>query len=301
MGWRKLGIIYAPDGSKHWSRSHASQPSAIALSDEIVRVFFSTRDAKSRSFISYADFVLEPQPRLIAQAQRPVLAPPAPGHFDSDGIGMGSIVRWGNEARLYYMGWSLCTTCPWRNSIGVAAGNVEEPSFERVFNGPVVPLSAEDPFTLSYPTVLRFGPADWRMWYGSNVFWGAHQEELEHHLKIKTSHDGLDWHRKGKVVLPVSQKDEYIVIRPSILVEDGQYKMWFATRGSHYRIGSAVSPDGENWVRCDEEAGLDISESGWDSEMVCYPSMLNHNGRRYLFYNGNQYGKDGIGLALWDE
>jgi hypothetical protein len=32
--------------------------------------------------------------------------------------------------------------------------------------------------------------------------------------------------------------------------------------------------------------------------MIEYPFVFDHQGRRYLLYNGNDYGKTGVGLAV---
>jgi hypothetical protein len=81
----------------------------------------------------------------------------------------------------------------------------------------------------------------------------------------------------------------------SDLKEDGRYKMYFAARQSgkqHYRIGYAESPDGIQWTRGADP--ITVSETGWDSEMVCLASVVGN----YLLYNGNGYGRDGFGYAL---
>ena len=51
-------------------------------------------------------------------------------------------------------------------------------------------------------------------------------------------------------------------------------------------------------TRKDEEIGIDVSESGWDSQMQAYPAVLRCRDRVYLFYNGNDYGRDGFGYAI---
>ena len=43
---------------------------------------------------------------------------------------------------------------------------------------------------------------------------------------------------------------------------------------------------------------IDVSDDGWDSEMICYPFVFDHKGKRYMLYNGNDYGKKGFGLAI---
>ena len=80
--------------------------------------------------------------------------------------------------------------------------------------------------------------------------------------------------------------------------ENEIYKMWYAFRGDAYQMGYAESEDGTNWKRKDEIVGISISSSGWDSEMIEYPYILNHENNLYMFYNGNGYGESGIGLAV---
>jgi hypothetical protein len=80
---------------------------------------------------------------------------------------------------------------------------------------------------------------------------------------------------------------------------DEGYEGWYsfvADRG--YQIGYATSVDGYSWTRKDSEAGIHLSEDGWDSEAIAYPYVFFHKGRRYMLYNGNRFGKDGFGLAV---
>ena len=52
------------------------------------------------------------------------------------------------------------------------------------------------------------------------------------------------------------------------------------------------------WQRMDHLAGIDVSDSGWDAEMIEYPHVFDHKGRRYMLYNGNHFGESGMGLAV---
>jgi hypothetical protein len=83
-----------------------------------------------------------------------------------------------------------------------------------------------------------------------------------------------------------------------VVRDPDMYRMWYCYRGDRYRIGYAESPDGLVWQRKDEQAGIDVSSEGWDSEMLAYPHVFDHEGQRYMLYNGNDYGKTGIGLAV---
>jgi hypothetical protein len=68
-----------------------------------------------------------------------------------------------------------------------------------------------------------------------------------------------------------------------------------------YAAGFAISDDGINWTRQDEKIGLTTSETGWDSEMVCYPVEITHKDKKYLFYSGNSMGLTGVGYAEWKD
>jgi sucrose-6-phosphate hydrolase SacC (GH32 family) len=98
------------------------------------------------------------------------------------------------------------------------------------------------------------------------------------------------------------------ISRPSVLIEDGIYKMWFSARAitdyrenreRSYRIYYAESTDGIHWTRKDDEVGIDVSEDpkAWDYSMIEYPLVVQHRGRKIMFYNGNHFGQTGVGYA----
>lgn len=302
MAWKRLGHLYGPDGSKPWARSHAALPFPVKLETDIYRVFFSTRDLDNRSSVGWVDVNLRERAEVIAEGENSALSFGSPGYFDDSGIGVGSIVRDDAAQRdlMYYMGWNLGVHAPWRNSIGLASGDIASAKFERLLAGPIMDRSPEDPFTLSYPWVMRLAADDWRMWYGSNLSWGASSADMQHVIKSARSSNGVNWIRDSQPALGFSFPGEYALARPTVLIRDGKYYMWFATRGERYRIGAAYSQDGLCWTRCDDDAGLQPEENGWDAEMVCYPCVFMHQGVIYMLYNGNSYGRDGFGLAAWD-
>jgi len=62
--------------------------------------------------------------------------------------------------------------------------------------------------------------------------------------------------------------------------------MWYSYRGRNniktYRIGYAESFDGLQWIRKDDDVGIDVSKTGWDSEMICYPFVFDYKEERYM-------------------
>ena len=89
-----------------------------------------------------------------------------------------------------------------------------------------------------------------------------------------------------------------------MLFEGGIYKMWFCyeKKVGKYKIGYAESNDGVKWKRNDKKANICAGKKDeWDSKMIAYPHVIKHKNTKYMFYNGNDYGKEGIGLAIEDK
>jgi hypothetical protein len=295
--WRKLGHVYAPDGSKPWMRSHAANPIAEHISGDRYRIYFSARDVENRSSISWVEIDLATPTRVLAEADAPVLAPGDLAMFDDSGCSIGCILPVDGKRYLYYMGWHLTVRVPWQNALGLAISDAPGRPFQRYSRFPVLPLDEVDPYTISYPWVLRENGV-FRMWYGSNVQWGREQRDMRHLLKYAESRDGIHWSRPDTVVIDFRSPDEYAICKPCVLKGRDGYEMWFCSRGERYRIRYARSTDGLHWTRHDDEVGIDVSTEGWDSDMIEYPSVFDHGGSRYMLYAGNGYGRDGFGIAV---
>ncbi|MGY4237961.1 hypothetical protein ACVIIW_006908 [Bradyrhizobium sp. USDA 4449] len=301
MSWRRLGLVYVPDGTLSWARSHAALATPLHLVGDTFRFFFSSRDFDKRSHVGWADVEICETPRVLDVARGPVLAPGPDGTFDDSGIGIGSIVATDGELLIYYMGWNLGTRSPWRNAIGLARSRLPGGPFTRFSPGPILDRSVEDPYTLSYPCVLRLSPQDWRMWYGSNLAAAVGNADMQHAIKQARSIDGIRWTRDGRTVVGFADETEYALARPSVIKVGSALLMCFACRGPHYRVGAAASrDDGTKWTRIDLTMGLDASGSGWDGDMACYPALFWHAERLWMAYSGNGYGATGFGLAVWD-
>jgi predicted GH43/DUF377 family glycosyl hydrolase len=297
--WTKLGHVYQPSGKLEWARTHAANPTAEHVRDDIFRIYFSARDDKNRSSIGSILIDLKNPKVILEEASDPVLGPGELGMFDDCGASIGCILRVGKARYLYYMGWNLAVTVPWKNALGLAISEAEGQPFERYSRFPVVPLDETDPYTISYPWVIEENGL-FRMWYGSNLKWGPVKEDMQHVLKYAESKDGINWTRENRIVVDADYPVEYAMCRPTVLKDEDAYWMWFCSRGARYRIELAESKDGITWSRLGRDTGIDVSDSGWDEDMIEYPCVFEHKGRRYLLYCGAEYGKTGFGLAILD-
>lgn len=297
MKWEKLGAIFMPLKRPSWMTSHASVPFAELLGGDMVRVWFSARDALNRSHTGWAIIDLKEPQRVLELSTAPALSPGDLGCFDDSGAMATWLITHGHRRLLYYIGWNLGVTVPFRNSIGVAISEHGAP-FARVAQGPIMDRTASEPHFVASCCVL---PVDghWRMWYLSCIRWETDRGSPRHsyHIKYAESDDGIEWRRNGKVAIDFAGRDEYAISRPSVLRDPDGWRMWYSYRGQAYRIGYAESCDGIDWERKDLEAGIDVSSSGWDSEMIEYPHVFDAGDGRFMLYNGNEYGKTGFGLA----
>lgn len=278
--------------------SHAAVPIAEHLTGDVYRIYFSSRDVCNRSFTAFLVLDLNQPDKPLDICCEPALSPGDLGCFDDSGAMASWLVADTYPKRLYYIGWNLGVTVPFRNSVGVAE-EVEPGVYRRMFQGPILDRTPTEPhFCASSAVCVDDGV--WRMWYVACSEWNVVGGLPRHkyHIRYAESADGLLWHRDGRVAIDFAGEGEYAISRPSVLRDSDGWHMWYSHRGSKYRIGYAASEDGLSWTRCDRDVGIDVSVSGWDSDMIEYPYVFDHQGHRFMLYNGNDYGRTGFGLAV---
>ena len=303
MSWQKEGRIFCPEEySSNWMASHAAVPIAERIDEDSYRIYFSPRDADNRSYIGYFEIDIGNPNNVLKVSEQPLLGPGSPGNFDDAGTMTSWLINRPDEKWMYYIGWNLGVKVPFRNALGLAVSRNSGCTFERYSAGPILDRSIYDPALVASACVLPEGDR-WRMWYLSGVSWDKVNNKYQHryHIKYAESEDGINWERTGLVCIDFKSKDEYAISRPSVIKESGMYRMWYSYRGEAYRIGYAESSDGVLWVRKDREAGIEVSREGWDSKMIEYPYVFQHENKKVMLYNGNGYGQTGIGLAILDE
>lgn len=303
MKWAKLGKIFCAEKHSDWMFSHAMIPIAEQQESDLYRIYFSPRDKLNRGHGAYLDVDMRNPTKVLRLHENPVLEPGELGCFDDSGALPNSIVRVGGRKLLYYTGINLGVTVKIRNSIGLAEWNETAQRFERCFPGPVIDRTRDQPHFVATPEVCYENNL-FRAWFTSCVGWKAEEGGPKHFYRLEyaESSDGFNWKRDGTVAVDFRDEYEYAMGVPRVIKEGNTYKMWFCSRATKdcptYRIRYATSTDGIRWNRHDELAGIDVSESGWDSQMLCYPYIFDYAGQRYMLYNGNGYGETGFGLAI---
>jgi hypothetical protein len=282
-----------------WAHSHAALPVPEPLADGRLGILFSSRDVEGRARIGSAQVSLDgaSDPEILAD---PVLDVGDLGSFDDAGVTSSCVVDHDGRRYLYYSGWSRGVSVPFYFFAGCAVS--DGGAFVRVSRSPILERNDVDPYLTASPWVI-VEDGRWRMWYVSGTGWRLENGQPKHwyHIKYAESDDGLSWTRDGRVCIDYGDQQEYAISRPCVLRDGDRYRMWFAARGAAYRLGYAESDDGITWTRRDAEAALLGGVGTWDSEMQEYPAVFDAGGRRHMFYNGNGYGRTGIGHAVLDD
>ncbi len=305
--WEKHGLIYCLDDQISWAKDYTQMPTVDAMCDRGIDIFFSSRDQINRSLIGRLTVNRDNPKRIVNVQQSPVLELGDLGTFDDCGVMPSSLVNFEGRKYLYYIGWNVRNTVPYHNSVGLAVSEDKGLTYQKIFTGPIMDRTHDEPYFCATTCVI-VDNGIWRNWYLSCTGWFmvSGKPEPRYHLKYAESSDGINWKRSGTIAIDYVDQNEGGIARATVIKDGSLYRMWYSYRSilnyrsdshSSYRIGYAESSDGISWKRLDDRAGIDVSGQGWDAFMLAYPEVVDIDGRKFMFYNGNGFGKSGIGYA----
>jgi hypothetical protein len=314
MRWKKLGRIFNPkdivDPGKEWMREFAQCTSTLVFKD-FIRIYFSCRpfaekDGQRITYTAFIDVDRDDLFKIINVAKEPILRLGGLGAFDEFGVYPTSVISDKENILLYYAGWSRCSSVPFDVSIGLAK-SVDGVVFERVGSGPMLSKSFDEPFVISGPKVRIFDGL-WYLYYiaGSKWLIDDGRPEVVYKIRMATSTDGVNWNKMNNNIIDNILEETECQAGPDVFFYEGKYHMYFSYRCAlnfrknkdrAYRIGYAFSDDLINWTRDDKNVGITFSEDGWDSNMLHYPHIFELDGKFYMLYNGNEFGRCGFGIA----
>lgn len=296
--WERLGRLTPDTSAAPWAASHAALPMVEADGDGAWWLYLSLRDGEGRARIGRCRLTLGDTPSAGAIEPDPCLDLGEPGAFDDSGVVGSCLVHADGVTWLYYTGWIRRVTVPFQLASGLARRDGSG-RFVRVSRAPILGRTDQEPFLNASPFV-RHEAGAWTMWYIGGQGWRMTETPPEpvYDIRVARSRDGIAWERHGEQPFPPAE-GEHAFGRPWVLRDAEGFHLWFAVRGSRYRIGYAWSADGVAWRRDDARAGLGPGTDAWDDEMVEYPCVFDAGETRYMLYNGNGYGRTGVGIAVW--
>ena len=296
--WTKLGLRVTACGTAS-QHSHAMLPTPIHLGP-VIRVFYSSCDADLRGRVFFADLSPTPPFDTIHLERRPVLDLGAGSDFDSDGVNPSQVVRDGDDLLLYYIGWRRRSKdIPYTLIAGLARSRDEGRSFEKM--GPLLAPSLQEPYFRTAPFVYR-DEDGWSALYigGDRFIDGPDGKRLPvYSLRRAHSTDRVSWPDRGEVLLAPSLDAGEIGF--------GRPVLWHGADGSARLVLSRRTVRGyalmqSRWpivggAPVELEPLLRPGPDAWDSEMTCFGAFCQSANAELLLYNGNRFGRSGIGLA----
>lgn len=301
MEWKKCGKIYCPSGEHEWEVDTFMTPHAIRLNQGEIRIYGGVRDADGVSRIKYID-VDEKNPSIIIRiSQFPSLDIGNPGCFDDNGVILGDVLSVGSKIYMYYVGFQHVQKVKFFAFSGLAISEDHGEHFIRRAETPIFDRSPSGRFGRCIHTVF-YENGEFVCYYAVINDWKVINgiPYPIYNIWRTVSKDGIHFPNEDTCLCVDTQGSEYRIGRPKVYKTKDGYEMFYTRDliSKEYLVGYAVSRDGINWQRKDGEAGLEKSSDGWDSQMACYPVKLIAANRTYLFYNGNNMGKTGVGYAV---
>jgi hypothetical protein len=299
--WRKCGLVFdtARDGVGGWMQHSALTPTPWRLNDELIRVFAGFRDVDGVSRIGYVDVRADDPAVVVRVSAQPALDIGRAGCFDDNGMILGDVIDRPDGLYMFYVGFQRVARAKFLAFTGLAISTDGGESFERTQETPLLDRAPGRSTIAAVHAVLRENDR-WRLWYAVGNDWEIidGQPYPRYHIRHVETGDLQRIDRDDQVCL-LPQGSEYRIGRPRVYRLHDGYVMYFTRGNVHgdYLPGMARSHDGVAWERCDEQLGIGLSESGWDSCTLCYPALIPVGDHLLMFYNGNDMGVDGFGVA----
>lgn len=304
MKWQKKGFICSSETLDiPWYKKNTMVPLPHLISERRLRIFITMCDAQNVGRIGYIDVAPQDPATIIGYSKEPVLNIGEPGTFSDSGVLTSSLLQFDGKLYLYYSAYQACEKVPYLIFAGVAVSEDGGNNFTNLSHAPILDRVNGEIYVRSSPVVLKEHNG-FRVWYssdsGSGWISAGNKSRPCYDMKQITTSSPIDWPRTpGATCIPLQNGDEHGITKATIWKENGFYRAIYAVRSlsKGYRLGYAESSDGISFERKDDLVGIDVSESGWDSEMITFPERFSHVGRTYLFYCGNHYGMAGMGYA----
>ncbi len=261
----------------HIYKNQAQLPTPIEI-DNLIYVFYSHR-VKNLSHIGL--IVLNDCFQVIKDFKS-IMRPGNKGCFDDSGVMPSCAVKKDNKIHLYFTGWNTDKgKASYGHGIGLATFDKNKFKLKRNFIGPILDRTEKTPYLVNSPFITEN-----EMYFCNGSGW---EGNFATYNISKCIRKNGNWFYKEKIL---GQKGE-ANSRPFVLKHENNTHIWTAckTKKSVYKIKYFIN------TKLINDDFIPKSNKGWDSEMICYPYFLNYKSKKYIFYNGNNYGQTGFGIG----
>ena len=275
---------------------YSSNPICLVINQSKFRLFFNSRDTENRSSV-YSIDVTYPEFLPKYESIKLQMGFGRSSEYFSHGISLGQIFEVNGSKFVSIMGWKNDPIKHWEGRIGYIPLN-KSGDLTTLSDKPWINLDESDPISLSYPAVISEG-GFLRVWYGSTITWDAGNGEMLHVIKEGLINLEGDL-TKTEITVPYVLGEAQAFSRPAVLEINGKKLLAYSFRGNvtKYQIGFMWLNDFSTASQLNGIKSFKPSENSLENEMVEYPSFLTIGSNIYMLYNGNEFGKSGVGVAL---
>lgn len=305
MSWKDYGLIFYVNNLEPWAVSHCYVPCAIELNTHI-RVFAAFWDSNNNGRLGYVDVDKYTPDQILGYSSIPILPDSISPCFDCDGVTPLSIVNDGSVLRLYYAGWQRQQDPKMRYTLytGLAISFDGGKTFRRYASHPVMEKRNPSESLRTGGFTTKIG-GRWRSWLAS-----SYKMEIingkstpAYNLETMESHDGIEWPSEQQTVFNYVPKEILGYGRSAIWYDNALYHGLFSVRswdGKYRGIYYANSIDGIKWNDLTLNGmGFSPNQTCDQEDEVAFPSLIHQKDRILMFYNGNDFGRKGLRLAIW--
>ena len=209
----------------------------------------------------------------------------SPGSWDSTQVQFPSVVNTGGRLSMLYSGYD---GAKWQ--IGAAYSTNGSTWTKTTVSKPAIPVTSSTFYSHdALGASLMYDNGIYKAWLSGDTdgTWATRK------IGYGTSANGITWSVEPQPVMSAGTSgfDMSGVSLPSVIEDNGVYKMWFTGYdGSKYRIGYATSSDGVTWTKYSQGgtdvAVLDVTSSGYDASGVVAPSVVKDMSLYKMYYTG---------------
>lgn len=302
MIWKKLGQVWRAEEHLTWGSMGTLTPTPFMIGNDVIRVFCGIRDENGVSRIGYFDVSEDNPNEVIGFCDKPVLDVGKPGMFDDNGMLLGDIIELDGELRMYYVGFQLGVHSKFSAYGGLAISKDRGLTFERYQQTPIIDRDEAGSVIRAIHGIKRLANGSFQAWYSEGNGWEVINEKPfpQYSVASISSENGVHFERDAGEPIQLSRTDEYRLGRSRVFSfgsDDHILTFTYGTTTGEYQSGYAHSTDLKTWKR-KNDWGLYPGPDTFDSRHLAYPALIkNTKNKVFCFYNGNDMGAGGIGVA----
>lgn len=303
MNWDERFFVFNAKDYINWADMGTLTPTPVLLPDGTLRVYSGFRNDEGVSRIGFVDLDENNNFSVIKYSKTPALDLGSPGCFDDNGMLLGDFLWSGDDLLMYYVGFQIVQKAKFLAFTGLAKSSYPYENFVRAYEHPVLDRLSGARYINAIHGIIKPEDKDGYVCFcseGNGWELIGDKPYPKYSIFTRFSADGINFNKES-VALELFNHGEYRIGRSRpFKIKNGCYILTFTygTKDGKYLSGYAKSVDMERWERM-PELFIEPSGIGFDSKSAAYPALIYlKDGRLACFYNGDNMGERGIGVAI---